>query len=160
MNEEFKETVKHILRINYSSFEHLAKQCKTHKERIENALKELDRLEKQEREATSTELQIEALKQSMLTMWRRNKTLEDYFIHCEGPSEGIAVEFYNAFEQYADMLTCPYCKKQNVEVFNDDEFEAGENGWRLQCQHCGLETPQLTDAEEVINIWDKFCKLF
>lgn len=158
MNKEYKETVKQILQSNRSSFEHLANQCQSHIERVDNALKKLEEI--QEQEATSEELQLEALKQSVLTMWRRNRSLMDYFETSEEPLDGVAADFYNAFDQYASMLVCPYCKKQNVEEFNDDELEPGVNRWRLQCQHCGLATPQLVDAEEVINIWDKFCKLF
>lgn len=50
-----------------------------------------------------------------------------------------------------ELKPCPFC---------GSSAETGVNLWRLQCQYCGLATPQLTDAEEVINIWDKFCKLF
>ena len=45
MNEEYIETVRHILQSNRSSFEHLAKQCQSHIERIDNALKKLEKLQ-------------------------------------------------------------------------------------------------------------------
>lgn len=46
MNEEYLETVRHILQSNRSSFEHLAKQCQSHIERIDNAIKKLDSIQK------------------------------------------------------------------------------------------------------------------
>ena len=48
MNEEYLETVRHILQSNRSSFEHLAKQCQNHIERIDNAIKKLDSILKGE----------------------------------------------------------------------------------------------------------------
>lgn len=50
MNEEYLETVRHILQSNRSSFEHLAKQCQNHIERIDNAIKKLDSIQKAEEE--------------------------------------------------------------------------------------------------------------
>ena len=48
MNSEYKETVRHILQSNRSSFEHLAKQCQSHIERIDNAIKKLNDLQESE----------------------------------------------------------------------------------------------------------------
>lgn len=50
MNEEYLETVRHILQSNRSSFEHLAKQCQSHIKRIDNAIKKLDSIQKAEEE--------------------------------------------------------------------------------------------------------------
>ena len=50
MNEEYLETVRHILQSNRSSFEHLAKQCQNHIKRIDNAIKKLDSIQKAEEE--------------------------------------------------------------------------------------------------------------
>ena len=79
MNSEYKEVVRHILQSNRSSFEHLAKQCQNHIERIDNALKKLEKLqESKEHVKTSTswvdglpdkEKFIEFLKDTEHYMW-------------------------------------------------------------------------------------------
>ena len=74
MNEEYIETVRHILQSNRSSFEHLAKQCQSHIERIDNALKKLEKLQEPKKPTWVDELPdkekfIKFLKESAHYMW-------------------------------------------------------------------------------------------
>ena len=63
-------------------------------------------------------------------------------------------------DRYGDTMTCPYCHNQTVELIEDDELEQDVNKWRAQCQTCGLQTPELEDLEQVLNIWEKFGSVF
>ena len=75
MNEEYLETVRRILQSNRSSFEHLAKQCQNHIERIDNAIKKLNSIQKAEEEnADSLDLYAED---------GRHKFIEAYLKHME-----------------------------------------------------------------------------
>lgn len=83
MNEEYLETVRHILQSNRSSFEHLAKQCQNHIERIDNAIKKLNSIQKAEEENADllTSYQVNERRQLRLDCARRmgeiQRRLED-----------------------------------------------------------------------------------
>ena len=97
-------------------------------------------------------------KQELLKFWDANKgeiinlSIKDVWNYPRDKA-------YELAEAYVATLECPYCERYNIKVFNDKDI-TDMNCWRLQCQTCGMGTPELLDLEQVINIWDRFGSLF
>lgn len=62
--------------------------------------------------------------------------------------------------KYANILTCPYCNSQNVDILCDELLDRVHATWHIRCNTCGLHTPKLSNLEKAMTLWDKFQSLF
>ena len=127
MGDDYEETVRRILQSCRSSFEHLAKQCNSHVESIDNATKKLEELQ-----AVNKSLYLkpcpfcgnipEGVRTNFILYWITCKSCRYEFQ--DWTSQSSCIERWNT--RYTKPTTTPY-----VEPIDDDEDNDSDGGYYL-----------------------------